>query len=45
LAQEVLTSRLRSELRRNAADKTAESDVISDWNLLRQTALTASASN
>ena len=38
LAQEVLTSRLRSELKRNAADKTAESDVISDWNLLMQAA-------
>lgn len=45
LAQEVLTSRLRSELKRSAADKTAESDVISDWNLLRQAALTPSGSN
>jgi hypothetical protein len=45
LAQEVLASRLRSELRRSTADKTAESDVISDWNLLRQAAPTASGSN
>jgi hypothetical protein len=45
LAQEVLTSRLRSELKRSAADKTAESDVISDWDLLRQAALTPSGSN
>jgi hypothetical protein len=42
LAQEVLTARLRSELKRKAADKTAESDVISDWNLLKQAAPTPS---
>ena len=45
LAQEVLTSRLRMELKRSAADKTAESDVISDWNLLMQAAPTPSGSN
>jgi len=45
LAREVLTSRLRSELRRSAADKTAESDVISDWNLLKQAAPLPSGSN
>ncbi len=36
LAQEILASRLRDELRRSAAPKTAETDVVNDWNLLRQ---------
>jgi hypothetical protein len=36
LSQELLQARLREELRRSAASKTSESDVISDWNLLQK---------
>jgi hypothetical protein len=36
LSQELLEARLREELRRSAAAKTSESDVISDWNLLQK---------
>ncbi len=36
LAQEILAYRLRDELRRSAAPRTAETDVFNDWNLLRQ---------
>lgn len=36
LEQEILASRLREELRRGAASKTSERDVVNDWNLLKQ---------
>jgi hypothetical protein len=36
LSQELLEARLREELRRSAASKTSESDVISDWKLLQK---------
>lgn len=36
LSQELLEARLREELKRSAASKTSESDVISDWKLLQQ---------
>jgi hypothetical protein len=35
-SQELLEARLREELRRNAASKTSESDVIRDWKLLQK---------
>jgi len=38
LSQELLEARLREELRRSAASKTSESDVISDWKLLQKVA-------
>ncbi len=35
-SQELLEARLREELRRSAASKTSESDVVSDWKLLQK---------
>jgi hypothetical protein len=35
-SQELIEARLREELRRSAASKTSESDVISDWKLLQK---------
>jgi len=35
-SQELLEARLREELRRSAASKTSESDVIRDWKLLQK---------
>jgi hypothetical protein len=45
LSQELLQARLREELRRSAASKTSESDVISDWKLLKQVVPAESDSN
>jgi hypothetical protein len=36
LSQELLESRLREELKRSAAFKTSESDVMNDWKLLQE---------
>ncbi len=34
LVEEIMTSRLQEELRRNAASRTSRTDVINDWNIL-----------
>ncbi|MGH9529098.1 MAG: hypothetical protein ACRD2S_04175, partial [Terriglobales bacterium] len=36
LAQQILAVRLRDELRRSTAPKTAETDIVNDWHLLRE---------
>lgn len=45
LSQELLEARLREELRRSAASKTSESDVVSDWKLLQKVSPVETNSN